>query len=234
MVNNFENCRYTNITPEGKKFRYDTFIRTEIWHQFGDPELHATNLSVNDAIRYVVRNSSVKIFPDVWKRHRDDVVSLLTAQDRYKFSILVLRRDRQAVIESYQNLGNTFWNGVYPFNYFRVAENSAYGDKSMTETLSLGQRSLSHRVYRQIEDMVGRYAAFETDVIKFLESEEGLLHDVVNYDGIKHEPAILLNRNRCVIRNCNFNNSEYENAVRNLRIPASLKSRFFTASMYRY
>lgn len=232
MIDNLENCRYTQITPEGKKFRGDTFIRTELWHQFGNPEIHSKNVSVSDALRYIVLNSSVKIFPSVWNRSRDDVVSLVRAQNQSQLTILVLRRDHLAVIKSYQNIGKTMWNGLYPTNYFTQEENETSDGRQLDDDAP-GPRSAPDRpVHPQIQKIVGDYSTFERDVEEFLGKEDGVRYDVLNYEDVRYEPAIMLDGNRCVIRNCNYNNSEYEKAVRRLRWSTSFKHWFFHEHRY--
>lgn len=114
FIDSIENCAYSHEDPaSGKRlFNRDVFRRTELWKHFGEPHLDGSDLSPRDAVRYVIRNSSVKIFPSVFWRRRDDVASILKMRSEFSLSVLILRRDVDAAWKSWlKALTSKRWNG---------------------------------------------------------------------------------------------------------------------------
>lgn len=229
FIDSIERCAYSRVDPQSGRrlFHPDVFKKTEIWKHFGEPQLDGTDLSAQDALHYVVHNTSIKIFPSVFWRRRQDVTEILQNRQKYKLTILVLRRDVEATWHS--------WLRAQRSNVWNVASSNATSNVTLHTDVSndaddfdlpagLDSRELEHEKQRLIsnwspEEYRQRFTRFSDSRKRFDKGVEQLLreqqisYDVFDYDTAREMPVVIARNNRCIIRNCNFDREQQRAAM---------------------
>lgn len=141
-------------------------------------------MSYMNALEYITHNSSVKIFPSVFWRRRNDIVGMLERRDVFKLTVLVLRRDVEAAWDSWKR-----------------AEESGKWNGSGRE----GNQTFNASLYGYFVESRKRY----DEGVETLLDGLGVMYDVFDYDEVRKRPYIVAERNGCYVRNCNFGVSEY-------------------------
>lgn len=232
FIDSIQHCMYSRVDPESghRLFHPDVFRKTEIWKHFGEPQLDGTHLTAQDALNYVVHNTSIKIFPSVFWRRRHDVAEILRHRQKYNLTILVLRRDVEATWHS--------WLRAQRSNVWNVASSNATSTDTQSTSVSndaddfdlpagLNFRELEHEKQRLMsnlspEEYRERYGRFSDSRKRFDKGVEQLLrehqvsYDVFDYDIAREMPVAIARNNRCIIRNCNFDQKQQQDALRKM------------------
>lgn len=232
FIDSIQHCAYSHVDSQsgGRLFHPDVFKKTEIWKHFGEPQLDGTDLSAQDALHYVVHNTSIKIFPSVFWRRRNDVAEILRNRFVHKLTILVLRRDVEATWHSWlraqqSNIwiaasSNTTSTGSHTSHSTDVSNDA--DDFDLPD--GLDSRELEHERQRLLnnwsrEEYRERYSRFSDSRKRFDKGVEQLLkehqvpYDVFDYDTAREMPVVIARNNRCIIRNCNFEHKQQEDAL---------------------
>lgn len=183
LIDSFEKCMYSSSASpvSGLSFSRDVFRRTELWKHFGEPHLDGTNLTARDALRYITHNTSVKIFPSVFWRRRNDITYMLKRRADYNLTVIVLRRDVQAAWKSWVRAReNDVWNGA--------SSNEVRGG-GVNESLKSYFEQSRLRYDRGVDMLLGKLD------VQF---------DLFDYDVVRKLRSVVATNNGCVIRNCNF------------------------------
>ena len=192
FVDSLERCRYSSAgagTPD-RRYADDVFKRTELWKHFGEPHLDGSALSADDALRYIVTNSSVKIFPSVYYRRKADVVHMLRQRDKFNLAVFVLRRHVNATWDSWVRAQNSnVWNGA-------KKEHEA---------------ELNQTLYDVRDYFFDSRQRYDENVDAMLDGFQ-VQYDLFDYDDIKDKALIYARNNACFIRNCNYVQSQEADA----------------------
>lgn len=182
FINSLERCSFADAPSANTsqpRFADDSFKRTELWKHFGEPALDGTNLSATDAVHYIVHNNSVKIFPSVFWRRRDDIAQMLRMRREHNLTVLVLRRDVHAAWDSWRRANRSgVWNGS-------VKQVHDEYDPQLHEYFLASRER------------------YDRGVENFLHKEQ-VPYDVFDYDQVKGQPYVIAKNNHCYIANCNF------------------------------
>lgn len=112
FVNSIEKCAYTTSISTSITGTYNdnVFDKTELWKHFGEPDIDGTSLSATDALKYIVSNSSIKIFPSVFYRRKKDIAFMLSKRKKFDVSVTILRRNVHAAWKSWLKArGSKVW-----------------------------------------------------------------------------------------------------------------------------
>lgn len=233
FIDSIQHCAYSTVDGQtGRRlFHPDVFRKTEIWKHFGEPGLDGTNITVPDALEYIVHNTSIKIFPSVFWRRRHDVARILQSRHEYQLSILVLRRDVEDTWHSWLHAQRSHvWNAAST-NTTLSPSNSMHVSTDADEFEFPGildPREMEHERQRQIanwspQEYRERFSRFQESRKRFDKGVEQMLrenrvsYDIFDYDTVREMPIVLARNNRCFIRNCNFDNDAQLEALRKLR-----------------
>lgn len=244
FIDSIEKCSYSHIDPttEHRLFARDVFRRTELWKHFGEPHLDGTNMTAHDALHYVARNTSVKIFPSVFWRRRDDIITMLKHRHEFRLAVLVLRRDVNAAWLSWlKAMASNNWAGAATStNILRnsTADSTAAQGKPEGQTVREDAKGYNHELARDLFERAQQVhptasiskSRYDDHYRYFIESRrsydrgvERLLrdlnvpYDVMDYGKLHNVPAILARNNRCWIPNCNFRKREQREAFQALK-----------------
>lgn len=164
--------------------------KTELWN--GGQDGIVRNMSIGDAIQYVVNNMSLKLFPSPLKFRRDDASAVIDGARLHNVPFVMLTRKPESALKSLLVAKETHvWN--------RVANTS-----SASIDLSVEDEELTE--YRNV------ITKHFNSARNLLESK-GISYDSVDYDVVKNDPWIKLPKSLCYVRNCNFEPSATEIAT---------------------
>jgi len=177
LVDSIERCKYSN----GTKSFGDANWYAELWNPGQRGPLF--NLTAEEAVEYIARNGSVKLFPVALER---DARFVVDAAVRRGFPIFLLRRDAVAVFQSVQNVRiDDVWNRVRKPS--RTSEREA------------------------VQEDDERFVGMRRNLQKFFEKAEALLSEVgatkvddFTFEDIYEQEFIVARNNGCYIHNCNF------------------------------
>lgn len=179
FIDSIEHCAYSS--PQDREFHWNKYVphvfkSTELWKHFGE------HMDKHDALEYIVSNSSVKIFPSVFWKRRNDLRYLLNQAKSLGIHVFVLRRDVEHTWKSWSIAQvHEVWNGV------KVNATGKELDKYEQQ-------------YNYFKDSRKRY----DDAVDRMLKEEHVTYDLFEFDKVKDQHIIIASNNGCVIRNCNF------------------------------
>lgn len=182
FIDSVERCRFSRSgeRKEDEPFATSVFRETEPWKHVRS-ELY--NMTGGDVARYVVKNSSIKVFSSTLDANPQGVRNLIRTGAEMGLPFVILRRKPE---ETYRSL--------------RVAKESGVWNGVGNVTLSLGD-VMKEDGFLKYQNGLQRYYG---EIERLLREGGVTTIDSVDYDDIRQLKYIRLQRNDCYVRNCNF------------------------------
>lgn len=178
-----ENCSFS-IANNGESFGDLNFV-SELWNN-GQPG-PIVNISVDNAIKYVQHNLSVKLFPTPFRKRNDQVMQLVQASYQNGIKMVLLTRKPEAASKSFAIAKD---GGIWNAN--SMGKQTSNND-SVKIDLPDGQRegfiNMIKNHYKLVDQKLTEYR---------------IPYDTLDYDDIKLQKYIILPNNRCYVRSCNY------------------------------
>lgn len=190
FIDCIENCSFS-VANYGQSFGNANSL-TELWNidqkSFVET-ISVVDISVNDAINYVKYNLSIKLFPREFRERIEDSMKFVLASYKNGVPIVILRRNPESASRSLAIARKDVkWN---------INSNGAITSNNDTERTD---------IYLQDEQNLAfiNSVKLHYDLVDQKLSQLRIPFDSVNYEEIKIQQYIVLPKNQCYVRNCNY------------------------------
>lgn len=192
FLDNVEKCRFSR--KFGGTFGNLNSL-TEMWNQgqFGP----VRNLTAPQAVNYLLSNLSLKIFPGPYSERRDVAIQLVEQLGQSNNNIIPVVILKRAVNDVYRSLSMAQKTGTWNRN------NQALKKDSIDDEKDDGDERLNVQEQRMVLPHDDFMSEFFAQVPEDLENR-GIRYDTLDYEDIKERQWIMLPKNGCYVRNCNF------------------------------
>lgn len=184
FVDCVENCTFTDAN-NGTFGKLNS--ATELWDR--GQNRPGSFMSTDDAVNYVRFNMSVKIFPAAFKQQPHVISGFIKRNRKLGTPFVVLTRRIDASYRSYTTaIRASVWN------------RNSHGEVRNQPVTVREAANISVESWNSYNTRIPNYFK---EVTRALDAN-GVTYDTIDYDDIKKAEWIMLPKNNCYIRNCNF------------------------------